>query len=327
MILVTGATGFLGAQLARQLTAPGENIICLKREQSNLPLLPDELLNRITWYDADMLDFAALEDVFKTGITQVYHCAAIVSFNPALKEQMLKTNAEGTANMVTLCIQYGARMLHVSSIAALGEAKPGELITEECFFEDAVNPGSYALSKYESEMEVWRGIAEGLNAVIVNPSVIIGASSGTSGSGQIFAKIQKGFKFFTTGSCGFVDVDDVAKCMIVLMKSDIAAQRFIINAENYSYKQLFKETAEACGVAVPNIALKPWLLSMAWRVSVTLSFITQKRIGIDRVSASSASKHLCYDNSKIKKAISFQFKPLNSTITEICQMLKEQDAK
>jgi dihydroflavonol-4-reductase len=320
-ILVTGATGFLGAEVAKQLTAAGNTIVCIKRAASQIPpmLLP---IKNITWIEADILDISLLASAFEV-ITQVYHCAALVSLNPANKKAMIRINVEGTANIVNLCLQNNARLVHVSSIAALGEAKPGHLTTEKNHLEETPHEDGYAISKYESEMEVWRGIAEGLEAVIVNPSLIIGAGAGTRGTGQIFEKVRKGLKYYTAGSNGFVDVEDVAKSMIALMDSDITAQRYIINAENWTWKNMLSLIAENMGAEPPKTEAKPWMLNLAWRASALLGAISDKFKGFDKVAANAASKPLSYCNKKIKKAIGIEFKPVTQSVVDICKALKE----
>jgi len=194
MILITGATGFLGAELAKQLADQGKPLRCTKRANSIIPAILIPYSDFISWVDADILNFPALDDAFD-GITQVYHCAAWVSLMQKDKEPMIRTNVEGTANVVNLCLQYGVRLVHVSSVAAIGEAKPGAMITENHYLDESADNDGYATSKLESEMEVWRGIAEGLDAVVVNPSIIIGPDAGTKGSGQLFETVRKGLKF------------------------------------------------------------------------------------------------------------------------------------
>jgi len=320
MILVTGATGFLGSEVAKQIAQQGENLVCIKRSNSIIPSLLIPYAAQIRWVEADILDIFALEDALQ-GVTQVYHCAAWVSFNPSHKKLMIKTNVEGTANLVNFCNEYNIRLVHVSSIAAIGEAKPGELISENNHLEETPHDNAYAISKYESEMEVWRGIAEGLNAVIVNPSLIIGANAGTKGSGKIFDTVHKGLKYYTSGSCGLVDVEDVAKSMIALMKSDIEAQRFIINTENWFYKDLFIQTAKNFGVTPPQTEAKPWMLNLAWRLSALWGTVSGRAKGLDKISAQSSSKILNYNNAKIIDAIGINFKPIERSVKEICNAL------
>lgn len=323
MILVTGATGFLGSELAKQLAAQGDHLVCLKRGGSVIPDILKPYQAQIRWVEADILDIFALDDAL-TGITQVYHCAAWVSFNPAHKKMMIKTNVEGTANVVNLCTQYGIRLVHVSSIAAIGEAKPGELISENNHLEETPHENAYAISKYESEMEVWRGIAEGLDAVVVNPSLIIGANAGSNGSGKIFQTVRQGLKYYTTGSCGLVDVEDVAQSMILLMQSGITDQRFIVNAENWSYQDLFAVTAHNFNVQAPQTEAKPWMLGLAWRFSVLWRLLSGKPKGVDKISAQASFKKLNYNNTKLTKATGITFKPVSLSVKEICLALAGQ---
>jgi nucleoside-diphosphate-sugar epimerase len=321
MILVTGATGFLGSELALQLVQAGNSIRCTKRASSSIPTILQPFKKQIQWVDADMLDIFALEDAFE-GVTQAYHCAAWVSLKQADKQEMIRTNLTGTANIVNICLEHNIRMVHVSSIAAIGQELPGILITENTHLEEITENDGYALSKLQSEMEVWRGIAEGLDAVIVNPSLIIGANAGTDGSGQLFETVRKGLKFYTIGTNGFVDVADVAKCMIALMNSDIHAERYIISAENISYKDITTSIAKGFGIQPPAKLAKPWMMGIAWRGAALLAAITGGSPAIDKVAAKTSSETRLYDNSKIKKAISIEFRPIGESVREICAALK-----
>lgn len=318
MILVTGATGFLGAELAKELVLRGNSIRCSKRESSAIPAILQPLGDRIEWVIADLLDADAMEEAL-TGVKQVYNCAAFVSLRQADKEAMIHTNITGTANLVNLCNLYNIRMVHTSSVAAVGEAPEGEKISEKHHLDPTTETDGYALSKLESEMEVWRGIAEGLDAVIVNPTIIIGDSAGKQGSGQIFETVCNGLKYYTEGTMGFVDVGDVAKCMIALMESDITAERFIINGENRAYKQLFTEIAECMSVKAPAKLARPWMMEVAWRAAAFWGAVTGNSPAIDKVSAKAASVTREFDNSKIRQAINYRFRPISETIQEICK--------
>jgi dihydroflavonol-4-reductase len=322
MILVTGATGFLGSELAMQLAKQGNEIRCTKRADSKIPDILKSLQKQIDWVDADLMDIFALGDALK-DIKQVYHCAAWVSLRQADKNAMIKANVTGTANLVNLCLQKHVRLVHVSSIAAIGLAKPGDLVTENHHLDQAIETDGYAISKLESEMEVWRGIAEGLDAVIVNPSLIVGANAGTNGSGQLFETVRKGLKFYTAGSSGIVDVEDVAKCMIALMNSDIDSERYIISAENREFKQLIAEIADGFGIKQPSVFAKAWMMGIAWRGAALIASLTRKPPTIDKISAQTASMIRNYDNSKIKKAIGIEFKPVSVSIKEVCQKLQK----
>lgn len=320
MILVTGGTGFLGSELLKQLTMSGLPVRAIKRASSVIPaILADNYL--IEWRDANVNEPATLADAFN-GITNVYHCAAFVSLNPADKKKLYHVNIDGTSNVVNLCQEHHCRLLHVSSVAALGEAKKGEEISEENYWEYDAESQAYGLSKYEGEMEVWRGIAEGLEAVIINPSVIIGKSAGFEGSGAIFKLIKDGFRFYTDGATGLVDVEDVAKAMILLMESDIKGERFIISSQNYNYKQLFGEIAEGFNLPKPKIEAKAWMLGLAWRALKFGAIFTGESPSITKDTAKSSLTNSYYSNKKIIAATGMEFKPLAETIKEITNHLR-----
>ncbi|WP_317228598.1 NAD-dependent epimerase/dehydratase family protein [Pedobacter montanisoli] len=320
MILVSGATGFLGSELVNQLTAQHLKVRALKRNSSKIPeLLKNNPL--VEWYNADINEPEDLADAFE-GITAVYHCAAFVSFDPKDKKKLFKVNIEGTGNIVDLCLEKQIRLLHVSSVAALGDAKKDELITEQHFWEYDPKVHAYAISKYEGEMEVWRGVAEGLDAVIVNPSVIIGKNAGFDGSGAIFKLVKDGLKFYTDGATGLVDIEDVAKCMISLMQSSITGQRYILSAQNLDYKTFFAQIAKGFGIKAPSIEAKPWMLGLAWRGAKLASLFTGKAPALTKDAARSSFNHSYYSNQKVSAALNFQFRPIEQSITEVCKALK-----
>lgn len=316
MILVTGATGFLGSELVRQLHIQGKRVRALKRGSSQIP----DILRSITqieWLDSDLLDYFSLEKAFP-GISQVYHCAATISFQPSDRKGMIRVNEEGTAHIVDLCLEYGIeKLVHVSSVAALGESKKGEPVTEKNFWEFDGSQHGYSISKYESEMEVWRGIAEGLNAVIVNPSIIVGKNAGTKGSGQLFDMARKGSKFYTGGVCGMVDVEDVARAMILLMEADVHSERFILNSENIAFRSVSEAVASYLGMKPPGIKARPWLLEIAWRLAGLAALLTGKKYGLTKDTARSASKKMIYSSKKFLHSFpDFRFKPVRESIKE-----------
>lgn len=324
MVLVTGGTGFLGSILIKRLLASGVAVRATKREKS---IIPTELIGEpaLQWVDVDINDFFALGDAFM-GISKVYHCAGIISYHAADRQQLMRVNVAGTANMVNLALQNQVRLLHVSSIAAIGQAKHGGEATEDDLWEYSVEQPGYAITKYEGEMEVWRGVAEGLDAVIVNPSLIIGPSARTEGSntsGAIFAMLRKGLNFYTDGSVGVIDVEDVAKAMVLLMDNPaISGQRFLLSNTNMTYRELLTQCCTYLGRSEPKHRATPWMLGIAWRTASILSLFTGKRPLITRETAKAARRRIRFSNRKVVTATGISFKPIDDTLREICTTLK-----
>jgi len=284
MILVTGATGLVGEHLLKKLANTNVPVRALYR--SSHPDIPWE---NIEWFKADILDVTALDNAM-AGIDQVYHCAAIVSFDPKKKHELYKTNVEGTANVVNAALDAGVKkLLFVSSVAALGRIRQdGNPVNETMQWTKETGNSEYGRTKYLAEMEVWRGIGEGLNAVIVNPVVILGGSDWTKGSTEIFKSVYDEFPWYTEGISGFVDVDDVVKAMVLLMNSDIEAEKFILSADNISFKQLFTMIAEAFNKKPPHKKVTPFIAAMVWRLEAVKGKLSGKSPLLTKETAKTA---------------------------------------
>lgn len=306
----------MGSTLIKFLIDEGNAVLAIKREQSEIPeLLRSSSL--VDWFSADITDYFALADAFN-GVTQVYHCAAKISYQKEDWASMLHTNIEGTKHIVNLCLEHGVRLVHVSSIAALGSPKAGELISEQSKWDDGAEHAKYARSKYESEMEVWRGIMEGLDAVIVNPSVIMGVGPGKKASGAIFNLVQNGIKVYPPGTVGIVDVEDVAKIMILLMNNRaIRGERFVLNSENLSNKNLLERIAKLLGKPAPKIKAQPFMLSIAWRMAKIIAFFKGGRPALSRETAKASASLLAYSNKKLTDTTGYDFKPVDLTLKEM----------
>lgn len=326
-ILVTGGTGFVGSYLLRYLIANGyTNIRALKRANSPMDLV-EEVKNNVEWLEGDVLDIFSLEDALK-GVKQVYHCAAIVSYSPRDFKQMMKVNVEGTANIVNLSIEANIeKMVYVSSIAALGKTEKTLWVDEDADWIPSKNNSQYAISKYLAEMEVWRGMAEGLRAAIVNPSVILGSGFWEAGTANFFTKVYNGLKFYTPGATGFVDVRDVARFMVLLMESKVVEQRFILNAENWTFRELFTTIANHLNKKPPSIHANAFLRGLAWRLEWLRTTFSGARPIITRETARSASKTTFYKNDKSKTAFNFEYLPLEQTIRETAKQFLESFEK
>ncbi len=337
MILVSGGTGMLGAYLLARVASTGEAIRALKRENSNLQQVKkifeyhynnnsNSIFEQIEWVNADLLDSESIYTAMQ-GVDTVYHCAAMISFKKEDKYRMIDNNVKGTANMVNAALSEGVKKFcHVSSIASLGSSENGEPITEETFRKPNSVYSAYSISKYRSEMEVWRGISEGLNAVIVNPSVILGAWDWKNGSSGIFTKVNQGLKFYTEGVTGYVDVNDVVNIMIKLTESNIVNQRFIVSAENLSFKEILFMIADALNKPKPSISAKKWMLQTAVLIETVKSKITGKEPLITKDSAKTAQTVSVYSNDKIRKTLNYEFNSIKDTVNRIAEQFKKENS-
>jgi dihydroflavonol-4-reductase len=328
MIFVTGATGLLGSHVLYELALLNRPVRALFRDEAKKAFVkkvfgfyhpePGELLKRIEWFQGDINDQQAITDAIR-DVNQVFHIAGFVSFNDKDKKRLNQVNAEGTTSIVNACLEAGnIKLCHVSSIATLGELAPNELINEEVIWNRGIDASAYALSKFKAEMEVWRGIHEGLNALIVNPSVIIGPGLWDSTGNHLFKSILKGLNFYTLGSSGYVDVRDVARIMVLLMNTDISGERFILNAENISHQKLINLLAIALNRPLPKIAVAPWMTGIAVALEKIRAVIMRSGPRINRRIIEIAAEKSYYSNQKITDTLHVKFmsveESVNSTV-------------
>jgi nucleoside-diphosphate-sugar epimerase len=329
MILVTGGTGLVGAHLLLHLVEQGEIVRAMYRSATSIEKTKNlfslynksHLFEKIEWMVADILDIPSLENAFQ-NIDFVYHCAALISFDPKDEEVIRKTNIEGTANIVNFCLAYRIKkMLFVSSIAALGDQNATETTISETTEWNPEKPHSdYAISKYGAEMEVWRGQQEGLNILIVNPGVILGPGFSEQGSGALFSAVAKGLAFYTLGTTGFIAVTDVVETSVRLMKSDIQNERFTLIENNYSFQEILNCIADSLQVKRPKWHATPLLINLFWRVDWFLSnFFFQKR-KLSRASAKASYSKTEYANIKIISTLASEFKSVKEYIQFIAQI-------
>jgi dihydroflavonol-4-reductase len=323
-VLVTGGTGFVGAYIIKELIQKGYFVRAIRRSKKLPFFIPADILNKAEWVDGDVLDVIALDDAMK-GIDALIHSAASISFARKDRKQMYKVNIDGTANVVNLALENSIKKLvHISSISALGRTSAGEHVTEEKKWVESKLNTHYGITKNKAEKEVWRGISEGLNAVIINPSTVLGYGNWHDGSCAIFRNVYREFRWYTTGINGFVDVEDVAKAAVLLMEIDISEERFILNSENWEFRQLFNTIADGFGKKKPSLEATRLLSSIAWRLEKVKSSLANRKPLLTKETAKIALSKTYWQNDKILKALpGFSFLSLEQSIKKACKNYAE----
>lgn len=325
MVLVTGGTGFLGSYIIQQLVEKGYKVRALRRSTTVPAWIPAAIFNSVEWVEGDILDVVSLEDAME-GVDAIIHSAAVVSFAKQDRVNMYQVNVEGTANVVNIALEKNIRRLvYISSVAALGRTANGGHVTEEKKWEESKVNTHYAISKFKAEVQVWRGMSEGLDAVILNPSTILGYGDWHTSSCAIFKQVHEGFNWYTPGINGFVDVEDVARATIALLESDITEQRFIVSGDTWPFKKLQDTIATNFGKKGPARQTTPFLLAVAWRLEKIKSFFTGKKPLLTKESARVAQSQTWFENDKLLKALpGFTFTPLEETIKKACVKYAEK---
>jgi len=317
MVAITGANGLLGSFILKKLLDEKTDVVGIKRKESDIRLL-DGYHERLTWREADILDTYSLEESLK-GTSVVIHTAASVSFNPRHSKKIHTINVEGTRNVVNTCLKLGIpRLIHISSVAALGRQKGITHLNEESKWIDNALNSDYAESKYLAELEVFRGQEEGLSTVIINPSVIMAPADWTKSSAQIFKYVWDSKLFYTTGSLNYVDVRDVADMAYSLCSSKIEGERIIANGGTVTYQFLFEEIAKRFNKKAPRIGIGASVVAIASWCEEMRSRLTQSEPMFTRQSSRMACETFQYDNQKAMKILAFQFRALQDTLDWCC---------
>lgn len=319
-ILVTGGTGFVGAYIIKELVQQGFLVRAIKRTTAQLPgFIEPAILNKVHWVEGDILDVVALEDAMQ-GIDAVIHSAAIVSFSKKERSKMYHVNIEGTKNVVNTALETGVpRIVYISSVAAIGRKLTGGTVNEKAQWEDSRANTHYAISKFKAELEVWRGFAEGLEGVILNPATVLGYGNWNQSSSGIFKSAYNQFKWYTNGVNGFTDVEDVARATVMLLESRITEERYIVCNDNWPFRKLFDTMADNFGKKRPYKEATPFLSAVAWRIEKIKSLFTGRKPLLTRESAKVANSFTRFDNAKLLKTLpNFAYTPLEVTIQKAC---------
>lgn len=317
MIAITGASGLLGSFITSHFISEGEQVIALRRKESNSSFV-QSLPDKIQWREADVLDINSLNESFK-DVDTVIHAAALVSFNPRKAKQIFDTNVMGTKNVVDACLVSGVKkLIQISSVAALGRQKGKTLIDETSTWTDNALHSDYAISKYQAELEVYRGYEEGLKVSLVNPSVILAPGDWNRSSSQLFKYIWSEKPFYTDGVMNYVDVRDVASMVYALHTSDFSGERFIASANHSSYKNIFDEIAKRFHKRSPFIKVNPSLTGMVAGLEAIRCYLTNQEPIITKHTARMAREPFYYHNQKAKEKLKINFRTLDETLDYCC---------
>lgn len=325
-ILITGGTGLVGSYVIRTLLKYDFiNIHAIARSSSKYDLLPG-VKDRVSWHHTDVNDVVGLHDaLFETDY--VIHCAALVSFDSRDKRQLVKTNVEGTANIVNLSLEHKVRkLIHISSIAALGRNTANGITDENTEWVDNSNNSFYSLTKYLGEMEVWRGQAEGLDVAVLIPGLILGSGYWNVGTNGFFNHVWKESKFYPTGATGFVDVRDLAEFACRMIGYEGVEKKFITIGHNASYRHFLSLIAGGLNKKEPSIKTNKFILESAWRLDKLRSVITGSRPMLTKETAKTSSKNYIFDNKRSLAIDNFSYRPLETTIAEIAAQFKAVSA-
>jgi len=313
----------LGSHLVFSLLEKGYKVTAIIRSRESIQKTTQilsfysdnaqELTSQVCWVEGELLDAGFIHSVV-AECDIVFHCAAQVSFSPFRKDEVIRVNTEITANIVDAALELGKRLIHVSSIASLSSSNNGSAVDEGCLWSSVKGENGYAISKFYSEMEVWRGVELGLNAAIVNPAVILGPGDWNSGSPSFFKIIQKGLPFYTQGGSGFVDVRDVVTAMLTIAEKNISGERFVLVGDNIRYKEFFDLIAKAIGAKSPPIAAKRFLLSLGWRIEFLRSLIFGTEPIITKELARTAHRVTRYSGQKAVETLGIKFRTAGEAI-------------
>lgn len=313
IIAVTGANGLLGNQIVRTLLNNGEQVVALKRKNSDVSLLAD-ITDKIEWREGDVTDEISLLESFK-GVDAVVHAAASVSFKRSERQKIFDINVTGTKNVVDTCLALGIkRLLHISSIAALGRPTNKNIINEKNTWTSSPLNSIYAESKYLAELEVFRGQEEGLSTVVINPTVILGPGDWDKSSSQLFKYVGNQKRFYIDGTMNYVDARDAAKIVYQLLTSSIEGERFVVSAGHIGYLDFFQKLGKSLNKRPPTVKINKTILKILATLEDARSVLTGSTPLITRETARMAGKSFIYDNRKIIDRLNFEFQTIEMTL-------------
>jgi dihydroflavonol-4-reductase len=310
-ILITGATGLFGSYLARKFALQHE-VYCLKRKEQGYGLMED-FHGHVQWREGDVLDPISIEEALE-GIEMVIHAAGKVSFHPKDSSDLNKVNVEGTANVVNAMLGKGvSKLIHVSSVSALGRTADAKSSTEETAWVESDLNTPYAVSKYQAELEVWRGAMEGLKVMVLLPSVILGKLSDARSSTQVYQYVLEGSKYYPPGSINYIDIRDAVEITYGLFEKGLWGEKFILNAASISYRDFFVQMAEAAGKKPPAKPVNDFQLSIAiWAIGMARALGLSKN-PLNKQTAMLSKLDITMRNDKVQRMLAPTYRPLRES--------------
>ncbi|MCH6233839.1 NAD-dependent epimerase/dehydratase family protein [Cognataquiflexum rubidum] len=310
-ILVTGATGLFGSYLSKKFMGEGE-ILALKRENRSKGLLDGSDVG-ITWVEGDILDPLSLEEAME-NVDMVIHSAGMVSFNPGDEDELMKINVGGTANVVNAMLAKGVKkLIHVSSVSALGRTAEAKVSDENTPWIESKLNTPYAISKYQAELEVWRGVQEGLEALVVLPTIILGKISDDRSSTQIYHYVLEESKFYPAGTVNFIDIRDAVEITFQLFKKNLWNEKFILNHSAVLYKDFFYTMAKIFGKKAPSKKVSPFQIRLAIFFIGIGRLLGLTKNPLNRQTAMLSQLSITMDNQKVQQEIHFRYRTLEDS--------------
>jgi len=318
-ILITGATGFVGHHLVKRLKKEGCQLRILKEKNQSLVFLKNLELEII---EGDIRNFEDVKKAVK-GCDIVFHLAGIVSYWKKVQRLQYEVNVLGTKNIVKACLEYKIkRLIHVSSTASVGfeKNKPAD---EETSFNLFPLRADYCNTKFLGEVEVLRGIARGLDAVIVCPGSIYGEEDLRRIKSDMIFNFKFPFSlFYMQGGVGVVDIKDIVEGLLQAWKKGRMGERYILVGENLSFYEIRKMIAKALGKKPPKICLSGLFLYFLSYLFLFFSFISGKKPLLTPEMARFHKLYLYFSNKKAKKELGIKFTPFKETIKRAVKWYK-----
>jgi dihydroflavonol-4-reductase len=332
--LVTGATGILGSHVVLELLRRNQPVTACRQKSSDVAQVKqlfafytadaEQLFQKIKWVEVDIRDLFSIEEALE-GISTVYHCAGLVSFHKKDRHRLTEINEKGTANVVNACLhKKNMTLCHVSSIATINNSDYLQELNEEVFWKTSGRENDYAISKYNGEREVWRGMEEGLDALIVNPGVILSPGFWDQSSSRLFNACYKGNRFYTQGTSAYISAPDAAKAMVDLTTKRLFTNRYILIENNYSFYEVLNRIHKGLHKPAPSFKVPPLLLRLAIAFSGLAAFFSGRNARLTKAMMNAAFNRQLFSNKKLRETLDYQFTPIGETIEAICNYYLSQ---